>query len=202
MGTRDPRVDAYIDQSAAFAGPILDHLRDLVHRACPDVEETIKWGAPTFMYHGIMCNMAAFKEHVGFGFWKGALVTGGADRGDTESAGQFGRIQSIEDLPGRTKLVDYVKEAARLNKAGITKAKKIQEPRPDAEAPAELIIALKKNRKTFAAYEAFSPSMRREYIEWIAEAKTDPTRDKRIAQAVEWISEGKSRNWKYGKAAS
>jgi hypothetical protein len=197
MGTRDPQVDAYIDNAPAFASPILDHLRDAIHLACPDVQETVKWGRPTFLHHGILCNMAAFSEHVGFGFWRGAAVTGDDVTRQTESSGQFGRILSIADLPSRTVLAAYIKKAMQLNESGTTPVRPRKEPRPAIDTPPALRHALEKNPAALARFDEFSPSMRREYNEWVAEAKTEPTRQKRVAQTVEWVAEGKSRNWKY-----
>lgn len=197
MGTRDKRVDAYIARSADFARPILEHVRDIVHEGCPEVEETIKWGFPNFQYKGMLCNMAAFKEHCTFGFWKASLVLDAADRRSDEAMGQLGRIARISDLPARKKLVAYVKKAKELNDAGVKVAKRAAKSKPALEPPADLLAALKKNKKALATFEKFSPSHKREYIEWIVEAKTDETRQRRLAQAVEWMAEGKPRNWKY-----
>ena len=196
MGTRDPRIDAYVAKAPDFARPILTHIRDVVHSACPNVEETMKWSAPFFDYHGTMCQMAAFKEHVGFGFWKGALVVDTRSGADEPSAGQFGRITSIKDLPSKAQLAAYVKKAAKLNEDGVS-TPKVKKPKPDLPVPPELTAALSKNKKARAAFEGFSQSQRREYSEWIADAKSDDTRARRLEQALEWIAEGKSRNWKY-----
>jgi uncharacterized protein YdeI (YjbR/CyaY-like superfamily) len=198
MGKRDPRVDAYIAKSNYFAKPILNHIRSLVHEVCPDVQETTKWGAPFFDYKGIMCNMAAFKEHCSFGFWKGSLILGENVK-NAEAAGQFGRLEKVGDLPSKKILTGYIRHAMKLNEEGVktpmrtkTGAKK-----PELPVPAYLQAALKKHRKAQAAFDAFSPSHRREYIEWITDAKTEATRDKRMETAMQWLSEGKSRNWKY-----
>jgi uncharacterized protein YdeI (YjbR/CyaY-like superfamily) len=199
MGTRDQRIDAYIAKSADFAQPILVYLRETVHAACPDVQETIKWGMPHFDYEGIMCAMAAFSRHATFGFWKGSLIEGlapnSANGGD--AMGNLGKITSVKELPPRKVLAGYVKEAMRLNEEGIAVKKPKKAPKPEAKVPAELAAALKKNRKAAAAFERFPPGHRREYVEWIGEAKRDETKAKRVDQAVEWIAEGKSRNWKY-----
>ena len=189
--------DAYIAKSPDWAQPILTRLREIVHEACPDVEEELKWSSPTFMYHGIMCGMVAFKEYATFHFWKGELVTGtplGAN--DMGAASQFGRMTSIKDLPPKKTLVAYIKKAMKLNEEGV-KVERSKKKRPALPMPNDFLSAIKKNKKAFASYEAFSPSHRREYIEWIIDAKTDATRGKRVAQAVEWMAEGKSRNWKY-----
>ncbi len=197
MGTRDPRVDAYIARSPEFARPILTHLRDIVHTACPEVEETLKWSAPHFMYHGMLAGMSAFKAHCAFGFWRGSLVTGGDGGIETQAMGQFGRITSLRDLPPKREIAGYVKKAMQLNEAGVKAKPRKHPPRPDLPVPAELTAALRRHPKARATFEAFSPSHRREYVEWIAEAKTDETRKRRLASALEWMSEGKSRNWKY-----
>ncbi|WP_440224908.1 YdeI/OmpD-associated family protein [Dokdonella sp. MW10] len=200
MPVTDPRIDAYIDKAAPFAQPILRHLRALVHATCPDVVETIKWGFPHFMHAGaILCSMAAFKQHVAFGFWKGALIEGVGGPGARDDAmGQFGRIASLDDLPAKRTLVSILRKAMALNEHGVTvPARERKAPRGEAEVPEALAAALKRNAKARKTFEAFAPSHRREYCEWIAEAKRDDTRERRVAQAIEWLAEGKQRNWKY-----
>ena len=198
MGTRDKRIDAYIAKAQPFAKPILAHIRETVHRACPDVEETIKWGMPHFDYKGPMCGMAAFKQHATFGFWKSSLVFGKHDKYATDPDGMsaFGKLTSLADLPPTKALVDYVRKAAALNDKGV-KVERKRRPRAPLPVPPAFAAALKKNRKAKAAFDGFPPSHQREYNEWIGEAKTDETRDRRITQAIEWIAEGRSRNWKY-----
>jgi uncharacterized protein YdeI (YjbR/CyaY-like superfamily) len=201
MPSRDPRIDAYIAKSGEFAQPILTHLRDVVHAACPDVEETLKWSTPSYVYGGgILCSTAAFKQHCALNFWKGALVVGVVSSEDG-SAGQFGRITKISDLPSKKVLIGYVKEAMRLNDEGVTSPSPMtpKGKKPDLVVPDDLAAALAKSKTTRAAFDAFSPSQRREYVEWITEAKSDATRTKRMAQALEWIAEGKSRHWKYAR---
>jgi uncharacterized protein YdeI (YjbR/CyaY-like superfamily) len=199
MGTRDARVDAYIAKQKDFAKPILEHIRELVHALCPKVEEGIKWGCPFFNYGGApLCQMAAFKEHAALGFWKAALIEGmppNANNGG-ESAGNFGRLKTVKDVPTKKELTPLIKAAMKLNEEGVVVPKK-KVAKPELETPPELITALAKNKKAKSVFEAFPPSHRREYVEWIVEAKREETRAKRIAQAVEWIAEGKGRNWKY-----
>ncbi|HWU52682.1 MAG TPA: YdeI/OmpD-associated family protein [Tahibacter sp.] len=196
MGTRDPRVDAYIANAAEFAQPILRHLRDVVHRHCPDVEEAIKWSMPYFLHHGMLCGMAAFKQHCSFGFWKGSQFV--TDAQDTDGMGQFGRLTALKDVPGEKLLGGYIRQAMAFNESGAGPPRKPKAaPRAPAEVPEDLAAALKKNRKAAATFEAFSPTNRRDYVEWISEAKRAETRAKRLAQAIEWLSEGKPRNWKY-----
>src|SRR3954471_7892188 len=197
MGTRDPRVDAYIAKSADFAKPILTHLREIVHAACPEVEESLKWSMPFFSYHGPLMNMSAFKEHAAFGFWKGALVLGRGSGEDERAMGQFGRITSVKDLPPKKELTALIKKAAKLNEEGVRVEKKKKSPRAELPVPPELTAARAKHKKARVAFEAFPPSHRREYNEWIGEAKREETRAARVKQAMEWIAEGKSRNWKY-----
>ena len=201
MATKDPRVDAYIAKSADFAKPVLIHLRQLVHASCPDVEETLKWGMPAFMHKGILCGMAAFKQHCTFGFWKRKLIfarSKGASKLEDEAMGQFGRITTMADLPKDNVLRRYIKKAVRLNEEGIKLP-----PRPRPKVKKELVLpdyflaALKKNKKALATFERFSYSHKKEYVEWITEAKTDETRQRRMKTAVEWLAEGKARNWKY-----
>jgi uncharacterized protein YdeI (YjbR/CyaY-like superfamily) len=195
MPKKDPRVDAYIAKSARFARPILRKLRTLVHRGCPKAEETIRWGFPHFLYHGILCSMAAFREHCAFGFWNRALKV----RGRTGAMGQFGRISSLADLPKDAVLVGYVREAARLNEAGRKGARPRRRRAPLAPPPA-LIKALRKKTGALARFKALTPSQQRDYSEWILEARTDATGAKRLATAVAWIGQGKPRMWKYRKA--
>jgi uncharacterized protein YdeI (YjbR/CyaY-like superfamily) len=196
MGKRDPRVDAYITSSADFAKPILEHLRELVHAAVPEVEEDLKWRSPTFMYKGILCGMAAFKNHCVFGFWKSGLVMG--DKADGAGPGdQFGRLTSLDDLPANKTLIAYIKKAARLNDDGINEVRKRPEAKKPVVVPDDLVAALRRNKQARTTFENFSPSHRREYVEWLTEAKTDATRQKRLATAIEWMADGKARNWKY-----
>jgi uncharacterized protein YdeI (YjbR/CyaY-like superfamily) len=193
---RDPRVDAYIAKARPFAQPILRRIRSAIHAGCPDVTETIKWSVPAFDYKGPFAGMAAFKAHCVFGFWKGALMKTAPKGREGEAMGQFGRFESTGDLPSESALVRMVKEATALADAGA-RVPRTKTEKPPLKAPASMLAAIRKNRKAHAAYEAFSPSHKREYIEWIADAKTEETRARRLATAVEWIAEGKSRNWKY-----
>jgi len=199
MATRDPRIDAYIKKAQPFAKPILTHLRSVVHDACPGVQETLKWGVPHFDYKGIFCGMAAFKAHTTFGFWKGALLKDQLPKVDEKAMGHFGRITSMDDLPNAPTLARIVKAAARLNDDGVKVARMPKAKKPPLEAPADLLSALAKSKKAQAHFKAFPPGQQREYNEWIIEAKQDATREKRIKTAVEWIAEGKIRNWKYVK---
>jgi len=201
MGRRDRRIDAYIARSPDFARPILRHLRQIVHRACPDVEETLKWNMPAFMYKGILCQMAAFKQHATFGFWKQNLMKDVHRifaRADS-AMGSLGPLTSVSDLPSDKVLGEYVREAMRLNEEGVRVPKERKFDRKPLRIPAYFRRVLASDKKALATFEAFPPSHRREYIEWIAEAKTVETRNKRIAKTLEWLSKGKSRNWKYEK---
>ena len=196
MGTRDPRVDAYIRNAAPFAQPILTTIRETVHASCPDVEEAMKWRFPHFLYKGMLCSMASFKQHAAFGFWKGSLVTGGP-RG-VDAMGHFGRLttavrSSVEEGPRRLH-----QEGGALNEKGVKAPRAPRKPAPKAvTVPADLAAAFKKSKKAQAGFDALSPSHKREYLEWITEAKGAETRARRLAQAIEWMAEGKSRNWKY-----
>jgi uncharacterized protein YdeI (YjbR/CyaY-like superfamily) len=197
MTHRDPRIDTYIAKSADFAQPILEHIRSVVHAACPEVEESIKWSCPHFLYQGkLMCSMAAFKQHCSMHFWQGKDVVGETDK---EGMGQFGKITSIKELPSKKELVAYVRKAVALRESGVKKARPVPAPKPPPKLPADFAALLKKHTAARKHYEAFSPSAQREYVEWIAEAKTDATRQKRMATALEWLAEGKHRNWKYMK---
>ncbi|HEY2860407.1 MAG TPA: YdeI/OmpD-associated family protein [Terracidiphilus sp.] len=202
----DPRVDAYIEKAQPFAQPILEHLRKLMHKACPDVEEAIKWSMPFFVYKGkILANMAAFKAHCAFGFWGNEItaVLREADAASGEAMGTLGRIQSAKDLPGDKQMLGWMRQAAAFVDSGdytspmAAKNRVAKPPKAALETPPAFAAALKKNKKASAVFASFSPGCKREYLEWIADAKREETRDKRIVQAVEWIAEGKQRNWKY-----
>ncbi len=197
MGKKDDRIDAYIAKSADFAKPILAYFRDLVHANCPDVEETVKWSHPNFVYKGMMCGMASFKEHCAIGFWKHSLVIGERDGKAKDSMGSLGRITKLSDLPSKKVLAGYIKKAMELNETGVKKAAPPKKPPKPVVVPDDLARALSKNAKARATFEGFSPSHKREYIEWITEAKTDATRNRRLETAMEWLAEGKPRNWKY-----
>jgi uncharacterized protein YdeI (YjbR/CyaY-like superfamily) len=202
MGTKDPRIDSYISQSADFAKPILKHLRQLVHKACPGAEETLKWSHPSFGYRGMMmCSMAAFKQHAIFGFWKASIMRDPErifSKSEMMAMGHLGRITSLAELPSDGILLKYIKEAARLNDEGI---KLPQRARPAVKKPLRVPGYFKKalaaNAKALETFENFSASHKKEYVEWVTEAKTEETRTKRLETAIQWMSEGKERNWKY-----
>lgn len=197
MGNQDSRVDAYIAKSAEFARPILRAMRKQVHAACPQATETIKWGMPHFEYKGgIFCFMAAFKAHCTFGFWLGAMlkIHGGPDK----AMGQFGRITSIADLPTDKEFAKLIMAAMKLHDEDVKAPSRVK---PSVKkvliVPDYFLAAVKKNKRALATFAAFSDSKKREYVEWITEARMESTREKRLAQAVEWMAEGKVRNWKY-----
>ena len=194
---KDPRVDAYIAKSADFAKPILKRLRAEVHAACPDVIEELKWNAPHFNYKGMFCMMAGFKKHCIFGFWKHTLVLG-PNAGD-DAWGQFGRMSSLDDLPSSAVMARCLKKAMQLNDDGVTVKRKPKAAAKPLRVPADLATALKKNAKAKAGFAALSPSHKREYVEWVTDAKGADTRARRLEQAIAWMAEGKSRNWKYEK---
>lgn len=199
MPTLDPRIDAYIEKSADFAQPILTHLRKLVHKACPEVKETIKWSMPSFEYKGILCGFAAFKQHATFGFWKQKLMETDAFPAEKTAMGSFGRIESKKDLPADKVIIGLVHQAMELNEKGIKPAKKKPAAKKELLVPEVLANALKKNKAARETFDNFPYSCKKEYVEWITEAKTDATRDKRLATTLEWLAEGKRRNWKYEK---
>jgi uncharacterized protein YdeI (YjbR/CyaY-like superfamily) len=205
MPTVNAAVDAYIAKSAPFAQPILTHLREVMHEAAPELEEVMKWSRPFFMYRGVILgNLSAFKEHCSFGLWGAEIaeILRADGVASSEGMGTFGRIASVADLPPRRKLVGYVKQAAMMIAGGTRTKSMPSRPRvakAAVEVPEALVAALKKNKAAAKHFEALSPSCRREYSEWIADAKREETRDKRVATALEWIAEGKSRNWKYEK---
>ena len=203
MSTKDPRIDLYISKSADFAKPILMHLRELVHVACPEVEEKIKWSFASFDYKGPMCTMAAFKQHCAFGFWKASLMKDKTltKNAESESAmGHYGKITTLKDLPSDRKIIAHIKEAMMLNEKGVKlPPKKAAKEKKEIVVPDYFLKQLQKNKKAFTTFQDFSPSHKREYVEWITEAKTDETKNRRMETAIEWLSQGKPRNWKYMK---
>jgi uncharacterized protein YdeI (YjbR/CyaY-like superfamily) len=192
---KDSRVDAYIEKAAPFARPILKRLRKIVHAGCRKGEETIKWRMPHFEHHGLLCGMAAFKNHCAFWFWNRALVLGpDAERG----MAQFGRLTSVDDLPDDKRLAGYVRKAAQLNEAGV---KQPARPKLRRKAPPKVPdyfkSALGENAKARKTFENLSPTQQKEYIEWLTEAKRDETRQQRLKMSIFWLAQGKPRNWKY-----
>lgn len=199
----DPRVDAYIENAEDFAKPILRKLRKLVHEACPDSHETIKWSFAAFDYKGPFCSMASFKEHCTFGFWKASLMedpSGILEEKKGQGMGSLGRIGSEADLPPDDVIIGLIQQAKKLNDDGVKLP-----PRPRViddtplKIPEDFSIALALNILAQNHFDQFSAGKKKEYILWITEAKADDTRKRRIETALEWISEGKSRNWKYEK---
>lgn len=203
MGKKDERVDAYIAKSADFAKPILAHLRELVHSGCPDVEETIKWGFPNFVYNGLLCNMASFKQHCSFGFWKATRIPDSRNLlwkiGKT-AMGNFGQLKSLSDLPPDRIFIAYVQQAAKLNAEGVkVPLRRRGTEKKILKVPKYFREALARNKKAQKIFENFSYTNKKEYIGWITGAKTEETRNKRLADSIEWLSEGKIRNWKYAQ---
>ncbi|MGA3032523.1 MAG: YdeI/OmpD-associated family protein [Terracidiphilus sp.] len=208
MPTTNPKVDAYIKKAKPFAQPILIHIREVVHAGCPGVEESMKWSRPFFDYKGvILCNMSAFNEHCAFGFWGqeiGAILRKAGAVKDG-AMGSLGRITSVDTLPAEKQLLAWVRQAAEFVDSGqytspiAARNKVVKAPKPSLKTPPEFTKALSKNKKASAAFAAFSPSCKREYVEWITGAKREETRDQRVATAIEWIAEGKQRHWKYQK---
>jgi uncharacterized protein YdeI (YjbR/CyaY-like superfamily) len=194
MPTKDPRVDAYIARAQPFARPILKHLRKLVHKGCPRCEESIKWQSPFFDYKGPVCFMGAFKEHAVFGFWKGKLLFGNKHKG---AMGHFGRLTSIQDLPSEQKLIGYLRKAAVLNERGVKTSRSRSNVKRRLVVPSDLRSALAKHLKARKTFENFSYSHKKEYVQWITDAKRDETRKKRLQTTIRWLALGKPQNWRY-----
>jgi len=195
MGTKDPRVDAYIEAANPFVRPILTKLREWAHQYCPDCEETMKWSSPHFSYKGKMyCGMSAFKEHCAFGFWHPMMRK---DDNSLEGMGSFGKIKSLADLPREGEFARRARQAMKLTDEGVKAPPRPKKAREPIVVPPELEAALAKNKKAKATFDAFTYSHQKEYVEWITEAKREETRDARLKQAIAWMAEGKSRHWKY-----
>lgn len=197
MKNTSPAVDAYIAHAAPFARPILEKVRRLFHEACPDIEEQIKWSCPSFEYKGMLGGMAAFKQHATFGFWRQDVLPD--PKGLFKSKGPMGaKVTDVSQLPSNDVLLRYIREAVKLNESGV-KPPRPKKTKPPLKVPESFMAALRKNKKALAAFEAFPPSHKREYVEWIVEANQEATRERRIVTAVEWMARGKPRNWKYMK---
>jgi uncharacterized protein YdeI (YjbR/CyaY-like superfamily) len=197
-----PEVDVYIEDAADFARPILRKLRELFHQACPEIEESIKWSSPFFEHKGIVGYMTAFKQHVSYGFWKADLMTDPAGILRRAGKARAARLKaaSVEDLPADSVLIQYIEEAVDLNQRGV----KVSRTQPDSKRekltiPDDLAAALAENAKARTCFADLSYGRRKDYVEWITEAKREATRRKRLATALEWLAEGKPRNWKYMK---
>ena len=195
---RDPRIDAYIARAQPFARPIIEHVRERVHATLPECEESVKWGMPAYVLAGkILLMTPAFKAHAALNFWRGQELRG--EKAEADAMGQFGKLRSLDDLPPDAELNRLIREAADLARNPPAPRKAKQAPKRPPEMHPDFAAALNLAREAKAHFEAFAPSAQREYLEWVAEAKRDETRAKRIATAVEWLSEGKTRNWKYEK---
>jgi uncharacterized protein YdeI (YjbR/CyaY-like superfamily) len=194
--SRDPRIDAYIAKAQPFARPILEKVRERVHAVLPEVEEAIKWNMPAYTVGGkIVAITAAFKAHAALNFWRGQELRG--NDANADAMGQFGKLKSIDDIPGDAELDRLIREAAELAKRAPAPRKTKHEPKPPPIIDPDFAAALRKAPKAKAVLDGFAPSAQRDYLEWIGEAKQDATRQKRIATAIEWLTEGKRRHWKY-----
>jgi uncharacterized protein YdeI (YjbR/CyaY-like superfamily) len=197
----NPQIDDYIAKAQPFAQPILTHIRMLVHKACPQVEEKMKWSFPHFDYKGeMMCSMAAFKQHCAFNLWKASIMNDPKliENAKTEqSMGHLGKLCSLKDLPADKQMIAYVKEAMQLNEKGVKIKKDKPAPVAVMQVPDYFAKALAKNKMAKAHFENFTPGAKKEYIVWLTDAKSEDIRNKRMADALEWISQGKKRNWKY-----
>jgi uncharacterized protein YdeI (YjbR/CyaY-like superfamily) len=201
MPTTNPAVDTYIANAAPFAQPILERIRRAFHKGCPELEEKIKWGVPSFEHKGMLGGMAAFKAHVSFGFWKASLMDDpeGLFGGDCKASFMGIKATDAKELPTQKVIVAYVKAAKKLNDDGV----KLPSRKPgkrsakDLDVPAYFLDAVKADAAAHTTWKGFSYTHQKEYVQWVTDAKREATRDKRLAQAVAWMAEGKSRNWKY-----
>jgi uncharacterized protein YdeI (YjbR/CyaY-like superfamily) len=200
MATTDPFVDAYIDKAEGFAKPILRHIRELVHEACPEVVERKKWSFPHFDYKGMMCSMASFKEHCALGFWKQSLLEDAAFPAEKTAMGSFGRITTLADLRDDETMKKLIADAMKLNDDGVKLERApVSKEKRELIVPDILLEALAKHDAAAETFNNFPYSKRKDYVDWITGAKADVTRDKRLATAIEWLAEGKTRHWKYEK---
>src|SRR5688572_25291303 len=197
MGQRSRDVDAYIAKSAPFAKPIFEKLRDLFHEACPEIEEKLKWSCPSFEYKGMVGGFAGFKAHAAFGFWRQDVLPDpkGLFKGNGPMAN---KLTDVSQLPADNVLVSYIKAAVALSEKGAPPRQKAK-AKPPVKVPTYFMAALRKNKKALETFNGFPPSHKREYVEWVVEAKQEATRQRRMDTAVQWLSQGKARNWKYEK---
>jgi uncharacterized protein YdeI (YjbR/CyaY-like superfamily) len=194
--SREPRIDAYIAKAQPFARPILEHVRERVHAVLPGAEESIKWSMPAYTGGGkIVLITAAFKAHTALNFWRGQELD--SSHATVGAMGQFGKIKSIDELPSDAELDRLIRDAAELAKNAPAPRKTKAALKRTPQLHPEFAAALAKAPAAKAVLDSFPPSAQRDYFEWILEAKQDATRQKRIATAVEWLSEGKRRHWKY-----
>lgn len=191
-------VDNYIAKAPEFARPICEALRKLIHKAAPELRETIKWSSPCFEGRGLICGLGAFQKHVRLFFFKGAQVPdpdGVFADGEDNASGRSAKFFSLEEIPVK-KLERLIRAAAQLDAEG-----KVKPPprarRPELPMPKEFAATLKRSPKARTYFETLSPSCRREYVEWISAAKRDETRERRLAEAIEMLSEGRRRNEPY-----
>lgn len=203
MENTDPRIDGYIQKSADFARPVLNHLRHLIHESCPRIQETIKWGFPHFEYKGTICSMAGFKQHCVLSFWKSSLMTDPYNlfqKTDKTAMGQLGQIKHVNELPSDDILISYFREAYELNEKNIKLPAKSKQPKTkELEIPSYFTEALSESQKAIETFQNFSYSHKKEYVDWVTGAKTEETRTKRLATSIEWLEQGKPRMWKYLK---
>jgi Uncharacterized protein conserved in bacteria len=197
LPTLDPRIDEYIERSGDFAQPVLIHLRSLIHKACPDIKETLKWSMPSFEHKGIVCGFAAFKKHCKFMFWKQELLDSDAFPANRKAMDSFARITSPTDLPSDEVVIGLIQQAVELNEKGIKSESKSAAPKTELVVPEDLENALAKNKIAKMHFDAFTYSKKKDYVDWITGAKTEATRNKRLTTTIEWVAEGKGRNWKY-----
>lgn len=198
MSKKSSEIDAYISRSEEFAQPILRKLRTAFHKGCPNLEERLKWGVPSFEYRGLLCGMAAFKKHVAWGFWRQREMADPHRIFKKEGMMGGGKITEVAQLPAEKIIVEYVKAAVKLNEGG-SRRKAVSKSKPPVKVPAHFTRALRSNPRALATFEGLSPGHRREYVEWITGAKQEATRERRMATAIEWLAEGKSLNWRYEK---
>jgi uncharacterized protein YdeI (YjbR/CyaY-like superfamily) len=200
MEQYDSRIDAYIEKSVDFAKPILTYLRQVIHEASPLITETIKWGCPSFDYKGPLVMLASFKQHCGLNLWKASLMHDPQQvmKLSDESAGQFGRITNIADLPPKDVLIDFIQQGVKLNEAGVkARANKTTSEKTELITPDYFVAILDQHPQAKSTFDNFSASQKKEYVNWFEEAKTEATREKRLTEGIAWIIEGKTRNWKY-----
>lgn len=195
MNEASENITAYIEKATPEFKEVMIALRSVLNNPNFDIKEDWKWGAPNFNNEGMICWLAHFRNHVGMNFFKGTLIKDKynlfthyrEEKGNRQL--KFSDINQI--IPEQIEY--YIEEAIKLNQENIKVVKK----EIDTSLPLDLETELNNNPKAKMFFESLAPSYKRDYIEWIEEAKREATRTKRLATTMEWLSEGKKKNWKY-----
>jgi len=189
-------IDEAFSKFTGFQKEYCNHLRKLIHKAMPDVKEDWKWG-PNFNVNGMVCGVWGFKDHVKLVFFKGSamkdtykLFNQGKENEGNRSI-NFSSADKIDDK----KIIEYLKEAAEINRKGIKLVKK----EIKVVMPAILVKALNKDKASKTYFESLAPSHRRDYADYISQAKQEETQLRRLDKVMEMLTDKRTLNDKYMK---